>query len=320
MNRRRILQSCAASTLGIGASSYLISKASKMMASEGDKVTLKYCLNMSTIQKCLLGGKELDVQDQIKVASKAGYSGGELWLRNIQKFFSGGGKLSDLRKQIHDSGLTVESAIAFGKWLVDDETTRKKGLEECARDMDTIRELGGTRIAAPPTGMTDQPSMDLDKAGERYRALLELGRKHGCVPQIEVWGFSKNCYSLKQVLYICAAAAHPDACILPDVYHLYKGGSDFNDLGMLAGSKVHVFHINDYPNDPSRSEIKDEHRVYPGDGVAPISSILQTMVANGFRGTLSLELFNRDYWKQDAQEVANTGLAKMMAAVQKAVG
>jgi hypothetical protein len=31
-----------------------------------------------------------------------------------------------------------------------------------------------------------------------------------------------------------------------------------------------------------------------------------------------LELFNRDYWKQDALEVAKTGLSKMKACVAAA--
>ena len=35
----------------------------------------------------------------------------------------------------------------------------------------------------------------------------------------------------------------------------------------------------------------------------------------GFRGVLSLELFNREYWKQDAFQVAQTGLEKMCAVV-----
>jgi hypothetical protein len=35
---------------------------------------------------------------------------------------------------------------------------------------------------------------------------------------------------------------------------------------------------------------------------------------------LSLELFNRDYWKQDALEVARTGLQKMRAVVRGGVG
>jgi hypothetical protein len=43
------------------------------------------------------------------------------------------------------------------------------------------------------------------------------------------------------------------------------------------------------------------------------------MYETGFRGMLSLELFNRDYWKQDALTVAKTGLEKTQASVRKAL-
>ena len=42
---------------------------------------------------------------------------------------------------------------------------------------------------APPAGATRKPGLDLMKAAERYRALLELGDEMGVVPQIETWGF-----------------------------------------------------------------------------------------------------------------------------------
>ena len=57
----------------------------------------------------------------------------------------------------------------------------------------------------------------------------------------------------------------------------------------------------------------------PGDGIAPIPQILGDVYANGCRAMLSLELFNPDYWKQDALAVAKLGLAKMKAVVQKAL-
>ena len=276
--------------------------------------SISFCLNTSTIH-----GENIPVTEQIKIASKAGYTGIELWVRDVDKFVSGGGKLSVLRRQIADAGLQVQSAIAFGEWIVDDEAARKKGLEQCGKDMEIIRELGGRRIAAPPTGATKQPGLDLDRAGERYRELIEIGRARDVVPQLEVWGFSKNLHRLSQVLYICAAAQHPDACILPDIYHLYKGGSDFSDVHLLPGSRVHVLHMNDYPAEPPRETISDQYRVYPGDGVAPIRYALQAMMRNGFSGVLSLELFNRDYWNQDPNIVAATGLAKMQASLADAI-
>ena len=65
-----------------------------------------------------------------------------------------------------------------------------------------------------------------------------------------------------------------------------------------------MIHVNDYPAAPPRAEISDQFRVYPGDGVAPLKEVFRSLYANGFRGFLSLELFNHEYWKNDALLVA----------------
>ena len=173
-------------------------------------------------------------------------------------------------------------------------------------------------VAAPPAGATKQADLNLFSAAERYHALLELGKEMGVTPQVELWGFSQSMKRLGELVFVAAESGHPDACMLPDVYHIYKGGSDFEGLRMINGAAIHVFHMNDYPDNPPRATIGDAHRVYPGDGVAPLSKILRDIDASGFRGMLSLELFNRDYWQQDALDVARTGLEKMREAVQKA--
>jgi 2-keto-myo-inositol isomerase len=270
---------------------------------------VKYCLNTATIH-----GEAIPVVDQIAIAQKAGYNAIEPWLRDIEKYISSGGTLPDLKKRIADAGLTVESAIAFANWIVDDEVVRKKGLEQARKDMDVVTAIGGMRIAAPPAGATDEPVLNLDRVAERYRALLEVGKSAGCIPQLEVWGFSKNLSKLSEVLYVTAAAQHPDACVLPDIYHLYKGGSEFHDLAMLAGRRIHVFHMNDYPDMP-RTTITDADRIYPGLGIAPVTKALKMVMDSGFAGVLSLELFNRTYWQQDPNEVAKTGLEKMKQSV-----
>ena len=138
------------------------------------------------------------------------------------------------------------------------------------------------------------------------------------VPQLEVWGFSQNLHRLGHSVAVCVESNHPKACLLPDVYHLFKGGSGFGGLDLLSDDAIQVFHMNDYPASPSREEMNDSHRVYPGDGIAPLNSILQSIAGNSRSVTLSLELFNPDYWKLDAMEVATTGLKKMQDAVAAA--
>jgi 2-keto-myo-inositol isomerase len=283
--------------------------------SDSTKVApFRYCLNTSTIR-----GQKLSLQKEIEIAAQAGYNAIEPWVDKIHSYVKDGGNLTDIRKQISDSGLTVESSISFFQWIVDDEGERAKGLEQVKRDMDVLAQIGGKRIAAPPAGATNQEGLDLKKAAERYRSLLELGERMGVVPQLELWGSSKNLHLLGEVMFVVIESGHPKACLLPDVYHTYKGGSDFNGFKHISANAISVFHLNDYPAEPPRQTITDRDRVYPGDGIAPLTQIIRDLHANGSRAFLSLELFNPNYWKQDPSEVAKTGLAKMKDVVSKAL-
>ncbi len=268
-----------------------------------------------------LRGYKLGLVEQIEVAAKAGYNGIEPWLADIDKYAEGGGSLKDVRRRCRDLGLEVYGAIGFAQWIVDDATVRAKGLEQLKRDMTRVSEIGGFRIAAPPAGARD-PGLILDtlRMAERYRVILDIGRDMGVVPQLEIWGSSANLNHLADALAVAARSGHPDACVLADVYHLYKGGTPAAMLHLLAKEAAHVFHMNDYPAVPDRATITDAHRIWPGDGIAPMKEIFEHLTANDCRLMLSLELFNVEYWKLPVAEMASVGLAKMKAASTLGVG
>lgn len=289
------------------------------LASEAAEHGFTYCLNTSTIREFDgKGGTPRPIVDQINIAQAAGYKAIEPWIGDINRYVESGGSLNDLRKQIADAGLTVESAIGFANWIVDDDEKRAAGYETAKHDMQMIRDIGGTRIAAPPVGATRQTDLNLFAAADRYRKLLEIGDEIGVVPELELWGFSKSISRLGELMFVAVESGHPSACVLPDVYHIYKGGSDFTGLGLIHGPAIQVFHMNDYPANPPQDKINDADRVYPGDGIAPLGDILRTLNRTGSSCVLSLELFNRSYWQQDPIEVAKTGLAKMKASVAAA--
>jgi sugar phosphate isomerase/epimerase len=273
----------------------------------------RYCLNTATIR-----GHKLGIVKEIEVASQAGYDAIEPWVDSIGDYTRSGGSLPDLKKRIADSGLTVEGAIGFPEWVVDDDTRRSKGLERAKQEMDMVAQIGGKRFAAPPAGATGLPKLELMVLAERYRALLEAGEQLGVVPELEVWGFSKNLSRLSECVAVAMETGHRNACVLPDVFHLYKGGSDLHGIRLLGPEAIQVLHMNDYPNDPPREKIDDSYRLYPGDGVAPLSELLQILRRTGGRKVLSLELFNRKYYSEDALGVAKTGLARMKAVVAQA--
>jgi sugar phosphate isomerase/epimerase len=319
LNRRQALGS-----LGMVTSTALLSHCTsaaneKAAAADLENTTdvespFTYCLNTSTIREQKLG-----LMGEIETAAEAGYDGIEVWVPTLQHFLEGGGKLSDVKQRAEDLGLRIENAIGFAPWIVDDAAVRSEAFEQARREMDMLAQIGCSRIAAPPAGAIREPGLNLLAAAERYAQLLELGEEMGVMPQLEVWGFSANLHRLGQATCVAMESGNPRARILPDVYHLYKGGSEFSALQMLNGKHIEIFHMNDYPADPPRNAIADKDRVYPGDGIAPLDGILQTLAASGTTKVLSLELFNPEYWRMDALDAAATGLKKMKAAVQKAM-
>ena len=186
-----------------------------------------YCLNTSTIS-----GQKKSLTEEIEIAAKAGYGAIEPG-RELDAHVKAGGRLKDLARLVRDSGLVVADVIAFFEWIVDDDGRRKKGLEEAKRTMDLAQQIG-SRVAAPPLGATNQSGLDLRKAADRYRAVLEIGDKIGVVPQVELWGFSQTLGRLGETAQVAIEARHPKACILTDVFHLHKGSSDFAGLRLLA--------------------------------------------------------------------------------------
>jgi sugar phosphate isomerase/epimerase len=274
----------------------------------------RYCLNTATIH-----GQKLSLAAEARIAAQAGFQAIEPWLGEIDDYVKQGGSLDDLRKEIADMGLSVESSITFSEWISDAVDRSPQGLEAWRRDMDRVARIGGKRICAPPSGATKVAEPDLGKIARRYRRLLELGRQFGVVPQLELWGRSKTLGRLGEIAYVVVEADHPDACALLDVIHIYRASPGFSGVRMFSSQALHTFHINDYPAVPPRETITDAERVFPGDGVAPLAALLRDLRAIGFGGVLSLELFNHEYWRRDALDVARTGLEKMRAVAAKAM-
>jgi sugar phosphate isomerase/epimerase len=282
------------------------------LATPRKKKPFRYCLNTSTIS-----GQKPGIERYIEIAAEAGYDGIEIWVRDLKAYIEAGRSTKALAQQIRDAKLTVENAIGFAPWMVEDETQRRQGFQQLEEEMNLLAEVDCLRIAAPPAGVSKEQPVDLFKAGERYQQALELGRKTGVMPQLEFWGASGTVYHLSQALAIAAAANDPDARLLPDIYHLFRGGSGFDGLRLIEGKAIEIFHFNDYTLAKPREEQKDSDRIYPGDGDAPLKEVAQILRNMGGPKVLSVELFNPDYWQQDPLQVARTALQKMKAVTAK---
>jgi sugar phosphate isomerase/epimerase len=307
LSRRNLLLAGGTAAL---VSPFISSMSGSIAAEETPKrKPFRRCLNLGT-----LNAFNLSLEEEVDIAAQAGYQGCEPWIHKVQQFVEQGGKLADIRKRIDDLGLVVEGLVTFFPWAVDDENERTAGIEQMKREMDLALQLGSGTVAATAVGIADVRNNDFRTLGDRYRTILEIGDQIGVRPILEVWGGVQTLNSLSDLLAVAAWSGHPKAGLLLDVYHLYRGGSPFEGLSLLNGRQIVMFHMNDYPADPPREEQNDRHRLYCGDGVAPLPVIIKTLRDIGYEGALSFEVFNPTYTAtNDPLLVATTGLEKLNA-------
>ncbi|RIX50215.1 sugar phosphate isomerase/epimerase [Paenibacillus nanensis] len=267
----------------------------------------KTSLNASTLMPFRLG-----LDQQMRIAAEAGYDGYEIWVRDVDAFVADGKSLRTLREEIGALGIAIPNAIAFFRWADRDERVREEALAQARREMALLAELGCEAVAAPPFG--DVEGVQPHEFAQRFAELVKIGAETGVEPFLEFWGRAASLSTLEDTLKVLHALGNSGAKLLLDPFHMYTGGSKLESLHIVKGRNVGIVHANDYGELPPRETIADRDRLFPGDGIAPLNQLADTLHRNGYKGYLSLELFMDNYGDLGPAEVARHGLNKLKAA------
>ena len=270
------------------------------------------CLDFATIRPS-------STMKKVRIAAAAGYDAIEPWEGDLHKFEQGGGNLKDLGKRIKDLGLFVPSVIGLWGAIPATRGAFDKSLVDTRRRMRQAADVGAKHIQVVPQPKRAWEDFDPKWAADRYRELIEIGlNDYGISPALVFVEFLPGVKRMGQAAAIAIDADHPQAKIIPDVFHMLIGGSGFNGLKHMNGDFFAIFQFNDAPKGMDVADMKDKDRVYPGDGILPLPQILKDLKATGYTGCVSLELYNPSYWEQDHLEVAKKGLEKTLKVIEQA--
>ena len=172
-----------------------------------------YSLNSSTI-------RPTPILEKIRIAGETGYSAIELWHDDIDAHLARRGTLADIRKAVGDQGLTVPTSIYVKGWFETSGEEHRRALDECKRRFEQAAEVGAVHtIAGPPVGKADH-----ELGAKNYRELLELGLSMGVKPALEYLGFVDELNNIEDALDVIARADHPQATVVHDPFHIFRGG------------------------------------------------------------------------------------------------
>lgn len=273
------------------------------------------CLDTATIRPQTLDNK-------IRLAAKHGFDALEPWEGELHEYEKQGGNLDDLGARIRDAGLMVPSVIGLWKALPATDAEFEQNLPACRERMRQARAIGAQHVQVIPwfdwPKVTPAGTLDRQKVAGFYRRILEIGLdEYGLQPAFVFLEFVHDLRTIDHALEVLQAADHPRAQTIPDTFHMHLGGTPVEDLSKLAGSAIGIFQIADAPAGIPREQLKDSHRVLPGDGVLPLVEALRRLRANGYAGAVSLELYNPAYHARDPDDFLAEAHAKMLAVIER---
>lgn len=251
--------------------------------------------------------------ERFPITRQAGFTGVELWMDQVRDFALENGGLEKVRDLAAENDLTVVQMLLLADvFSAAHIQNRTAYLDDAKRFFaDTARIGCGQALACATFG-----SVDVNLASTLYAELCDLAGEFDLRLALEFIGWAETIKDLRTAQEIVETAGRENGGILYDTFHHFFGGTCMADLKAVPIDRLFGVHIVDADRlDMPILQISREHRLFPGKGSVPIPEILDILHRKGYRGPLSLEIFNASYWQRPPQEIARDGFAAMQSVI-----
>jgi 2-keto-myo-inositol isomerase len=207
------------------------------------------------------------------------------------------------RRLLDDLGLrAVSCSNQVG--LSEPGEARARSLADLKWKVELARTIGSDRLVAPSTGSGQYTEDDYKRGADHLREAADIAKPFGVSLMLEFTRASRFVAALPTALKMVRDANHPNLRLMMDTFHFWGGISKFEDLELLQDGEMHHLHFEDVPADPPREIQGQPHRVFPGEGIAPLRRIVELLKRKKYAGAASLEMFNPAIQAMDPYQVA----------------
>jgi 4-hydroxyphenylpyruvate dioxygenase len=247
---------------------------------------------------CLSG----TLPDKLEAAAAAGFDAVEIFENDLLTFE---GSPADAGRMAEDLGLSVALFQPFRDFEAMPEPQRARNLDRAERKFDTMQALGArmilvcsnTQAAALP-----EPA----RAAADLREMAERAARRGLLVGYEALAWGRHVNRWRQAWDIVRAADHPALGLILDSFHTLAVE---DNLGALAASvpadRIFFVQLADAPRLAMDPLSWSRHfRNFPGQGELPVAGFLRDVMAAGYAGPLSLEVFNDEFRTAPARRIA----------------
>ncbi|WP_428493090.1 bifunctional sugar phosphate isomerase/epimerase/4-hydroxyphenylpyruvate dioxygenase family protein [Rhodopila sp.] len=247
--------------------------------------------------------------EKMEAAAAIGFDGVEIFENDLLTFE---GSPADVRYLAESLGLTITCFQPFRDFEAMPQPQRERNMDRAERKFDVMAQLGAELLLV--CSNVSAASVDDDEGASADLAeLAERARRRGLRVGYEALAWGRNVNAWRHAWRIVEAAGHPALGLILDSFHILAVGDDLAGLAAVPADKIFLAQLADAPKLSMDVLSWSRHfRNFPGQGQLPVAAFVRDLIGAGYRGALSLEIFNDEFRSAPARLMARDGLRSLL--------
>jgi len=247
--------------------------------------------------------------EKMEAAAAIGFDGVEIFENDLLTFE---GSPSDVRYLAESLGLAITCFQPFRDFESMPDPQRARNMDRAERKFDVMQQLGAELLLV--CSNVSPASIDDDaRAAADLHEMAERAGKRGLRVGFEALAWGRNVNKWRHAWDIIHAANHPALGLIVDSFHTLALGDDLSGLSVVPAEKIFLAQLADAPKLSMDVLSWSRHfRNFPGQGQLPVAGVVRDLIDAGYRGPLSLEIFNDEFRSAPARLMARDGLRSLL--------
>ncbi|MBY4012668.1 TIM barrel protein [Rhodococcus fascians] len=238
----------------------------------------------------------------MRAIAEAGFDGFEVFEPDL---ISSPDLPADIAKKAADLGLTVDLYQPFRDADSDDPDQFARNLVRAERKFDVMEQLGCDLLLVCSSPLAGAVRED-DKLIEQMATLAERAHRRGLRLAYEALAWGSHVDTYRHAWDIVRQVDHPALGTCLDSFHILSRGDDPSGIREIPGEKIYFLQLADAPHlVMDVLQWSRHHRCFPGQGNFDLATFGADVVASGYTGPWSLEIFNDVFRHSDTGRTAS---------------
>lgn len=250
------------------------------------------------------------LRDKLAAIAAAGFKGIEIFEQDLIAF---DGTPREVGAMVRDHGLEIVLFQPFRDFEGLPEPHRRRAFARAQRKFDLLADLG-VRDVLVCSSVHPEALGGIDRMADDFTELGGLAAPRGIRVGFEALAWGRHVFDHRDAWEVVRRADHPHVGLILDSFHTLARKIDPASIRRIPGDKIFFVQLADAPQIEMDLLYWSRHfRAMPGEGDLDVTGFMRAVAATGYKGPVSLEIFNDQFRGGTPRGVAQDGFRALTA-------